>query len=239
MKRGVRRDSNTSPRLTHSRVHDAYTTDTISSPGWTRTTDLLHVRELSWPLDHGTVFESTSPRSRTRTPTFEASRAVRYTSEANSGRCGTRTHKANSPARLAPEVLIQPDTFLSQPAAGSRQQAVDSGLHCLPPAARCRLLSGRGGSRTHKRQALDLTAMPVRVLDRQWPRGESNSHARWARRSEHRVSTSFTTWPSSMGEVGVEPTLRPRRSRFTGGRRSTSTSHPQRPMRDLNPRPSP
>ena len=70
---GVRGESNPPLRRSQRRVPHRYTTDTISQrrlrlsevakpqaaasesrPGWTRTTDLPHVKGLSWPLNDGT-----------------------------------------------------------------------------------------------------------------------------------------------------------------------------------------
>ena len=51
-------------------MQNRYTTDTISSPGWIRTSDLSHVTGMSCPLNDGTVqvprpgFEPGTPRSK-------------------------------------------------------------------------------------------------------------------------------------------------------------------------------
>ena len=51
---GVRGESNPPPRPSQGRMQNRYTTDTISSPGWIRTSDLSHVTGMSCPLNDGT-----------------------------------------------------------------------------------------------------------------------------------------------------------------------------------------
>jgi hypothetical protein len=67
---GVRGESNPPPRPSQGRMQNRYTTDTINSPGWIRTSDLSHVTGMSCPLNDGTV--STPTRIRTRNASFEA-----------------------------------------------------------------------------------------------------------------------------------------------------------------------
>src|SRR5713101_2277710 len=47
-------ESNPPPRPSQGRMQNRYTTDTISSPGWIRTSDLSHVTGMSCPLNDGT-----------------------------------------------------------------------------------------------------------------------------------------------------------------------------------------
>ena len=67
---GVRGESNPPPRPSQGRMPNRNTTDTISSPGWIRTSDLSHVTGLSCLLNDGTI--STPTRIRTRNASFEA-----------------------------------------------------------------------------------------------------------------------------------------------------------------------
>src|SRR5262249_7939711 len=60
----------------------------FSDPGWTRTSDLLHVTEMSCQLNDGTIRHSTPTRSRTRNVAFEARHDVRFTTGARVSHSG-------------------------------------------------------------------------------------------------------------------------------------------------------
>ena len=86
---GVRGESNPPPRPSQGPMPNHYTTDTISSPGWIRTSDLSHVTGMCCPLNEGTAvprpgFEPGTPRSK-------RGMMVRFTIGASSGRQGSRT----------------------------------------------------------------------------------------------------------------------------------------------------
>jgi hypothetical protein len=67
-----------------------YTTDTISSPGWIRTSDLSHVTGMSCPLNDGTV-QIPRPGFEPGTPRSKRGMMVHFTIGASSGRQGSRT----------------------------------------------------------------------------------------------------------------------------------------------------
>ena len=97
---GVRGESNPPPRPSQGRMQNRYTTDTISSPGWNRTSDLSHVTGMSCPLNDGTV--STPTRIRTRNASLEARNDFHFTIEAcDSGRQGIRTLISRRENRLS------------------------------------------------------------------------------------------------------------------------------------------
>ncbi len=71
------------------RMQNHYTTDTISSPGWIRTSDLSHVTGMSCLLNDGTVIPR--PGFEPGTPRSKRGMMVHFTIGASSGRQGSRT----------------------------------------------------------------------------------------------------------------------------------------------------
>ena len=87
--KGVRGESNPPPRPSQGHMQNHYTTDTISSPGWIRTSDLSHVTGMSCPLNDGTVIPR--PGFEPGTPRSKRGMMVHFTIGASSGRQGSRT----------------------------------------------------------------------------------------------------------------------------------------------------
>ena len=101
-------------------VPNHYTTDTISSPGWIRTSDLSHVTGMSCPLDDGTV-QVPRPGFEPGTPRSKRGMIVRFTIGASSGRQGSRTLISVGRTALAERPgQPYPATFRSERACVSR-----------------------------------------------------------------------------------------------------------------------
>ena len=87
--KGVRGESNPPPRPSQGHMQNHYTTDTISSPGWIRTSDPSHVTEMSCTLSDGTVIPR--PGFEPGTPRSKRGMMVHFTIGVSNGRQGSRT----------------------------------------------------------------------------------------------------------------------------------------------------
>ena len=102
-----------------------------SSPGWTRTTDRLLVRELPSPLGYRTIFstarepsQGTSPRTRTLTNWVGTSRAANYTRDAHLQRKPWDSNPQGTSSRTCfrGRLLIRPDDFRCLASSGDRNR---------------------------------------------------------------------------------------------------------------------
>ena len=189
--KGVWGESNPSPRPSQGHMQNHYTTDTISNPGWIRTSDPSHVTGMSCPLNDGTVIPR--PGFEPGTPRSKRGMMVHFTVGASSGRQGSRTLISVSENRLSraarPTVSgylpsvdregVAPSSRVQdrrRPVGPAAQSVIPDGLEPSLPGCRPGVVaagprdhrSSRGGNRTHKlSQALDLAALPTCVLGRQ------------------------------------------------------------------------
>ena len=171
---------------------DHYTTDTISSPGWIRTSDLSHVTGMSCPLNDGTV-QVPRPGFEPGTPRSKRGMIVRFTIGASSGRQGSRTLISVGRTALAERPgQPYPATFLSWTHRESN-----------PDLQSAELVSSRwtmspcsqgSGNRTHVLQLPRLADCRF-PIPRKWTARELHPHFRRAKP----VSSSWTSSPHSRG----------------------------------------
>ncbi len=138
---------------------------------WTRresNPDFRHASRRVIPLDHRPAFVVSGPPG-TRTPiTWVQTKRLPFGPAAltTRGPSGSRTRSSSLPRRCAAET---PTDHRVIPAG------IEPALSWLSPRRLCHWTTGsfrdRGGSRTHKHEALDLAALPVCVPGRWRVRG--------------------------------------------------------------------